>query len=244
MARNIRNKAIKKIKKKSNKESIPKPEKYIKHKFIPEKAKTIAKNIQQQKLIDCIESCQIVFCTGIAGTGKTYVSLRKGIESVILRKHEKFIQIRPAVPAGENLGHLPGDLTEKLDPYFGPIQNLINEYGRYINIDKLKEQNRIEILAIAYARGYTFNNCYVLVTEAQNISPEQIKMILTRIGDNCTMVIEGDSSQHDLNNKKSGLVDAVERFKEHQDKDIQIVELKEIVRNPIIAKILDLYDKS
>ncbi len=215
---------------------------YTKIKSIPEKAQTIAKNAEQQKLIDCIESCQIVFCTGAAGTGKTYVSLRKGMESILLRKHEKFIQIRPAVPAGEDLGHLPGTLLEKLDPYHGPIKSILQEFERHMTIDNMYTQNRIEILAIAYARGYTFNDCYVLVTEAQNISPEQIKMMLTRIGKNCTMVIEGDSSQHDLKGKKSGLIDAVDRFKNCQDKDIQIVELKEIVRNKLINKILDVYE--
>lgn len=232
-------------KKNRYKEEEEKPKiikKYTSLQKIPKQAETIAKNKEQQQLIDAIESCQIVFCTGAAGTGKTYVSLRKGIEAVLLRKVEKFIQIRPAVPAGENLGHLPGTLQEKLDPYHQPIRSILKEFGRNINVDALYEQNRIEILAIAYVRGYTFSNSYVLVTEAQNVSPEQMKMILTRIGEKCTMVIEGDYSQNDLKHNTSGLTDAVDRFKDIQDDDIKVIELKDIVRNPLINKILRAYD--
>ncbi len=213
-------------------------------KQVPDEVKIMPKNVEQENYMSAIDSAQIIFAIGPAGTGKTYIALKSGIEQLLQRKKRKLIQLRPAIEAGESLGHLPGDISEKLTPYHLPLQSLINDYGRYMNIDELKKQNRIQTLAVGFARGYTFNDCYVLVTEAQNMSPEQVKMILTRIGDNCTMVLEGDVEQHDLKHKKSGLMDAVEKFEDVENPAIKVVELMEIVRNPLIRDILDVYNRT
>ena len=213
------------------------------NKTIAEHKKVKARNPEQERFIEYIDRAKVIFAIGPAGTGKTYVSVRKGIESIILGHKKKFKQIRPAVTAGEDIGHLPGTLDEKMHPYHGPIHEILTEIGQSsFDIDKLYDENRIEILSIGYARGYTFNDCYVLVTEAQNMSPEQMKMILTRIGNNCTMVIEGDVSQHDLKGKASGLEDAFPRFEKLAHRDIKTVKLIKIEREPLIVNILKAYE--
>ncbi|MFC3809843.1 PhoH family protein [Lacihabitans lacunae] len=204
-----------------------------------------AKTPNQKRLVEASEKHDIVFAIGPAGTGKTYTAVALAVKALKEKTIKKIIITRPAVEAGENLGFLPGDLKEKIDPYLRPIYDALEDM---ISSEKLKsflEKNTIEIAPLAYMRGRTLDNAFILLDEAQNTTPMQIKMFLTRMGPSSKIIITGDRSQVDLpKNQKSGLEDAVKKL--HAIKGIKFIELdgKDVVRHPLVIEILDAYEKA
>ena len=198
----------------------------------------------QAKLFKEILKKEILFVIGPAGTGKTFIAVSHAVSLLSSGLVDKIIISRPAVEAGEKLGFLPGDLKEKIDPYLRPIYDCLDVNLSKEKVIKLIDSQKIEIAPIAYLRGRTLNNSYIILDEAQNTSPIQMKMFLTRLGENSKMVITGDVTQIDLPlNNKSGLVDAVNNLK--KVKDISFVNLtdKDVVRHPLVQKIIKAYEK-
>ena len=204
-----------------------------------------AKTVNQQKLVLAIKQNDLVFALGPAGTGKTFISVAMAVKALKSKQVRKIIITRPAVEAGENLGFLPGDLKEKIDPYLRPIYDALNDM---IPLEKLKfymERELIEIAPLAYMRGRTLNNAFILLDEAQNTTPMQMKMFLTRMGPESKMIVTGDASQIDLpSNQKSGLKEAIRIL--NGVKGIEMVELneKDVVRHKLVRDIIEAYSKS
>ncbi|MDX5348520.1 MAG: PhoH family protein [Hymenobacteraceae bacterium] len=204
-----------------------------------------AKTPNQQRLVDAVEKNDLVFALGPAGTGKTYMSVALAVRALKNKEVKKIIISRPVVEAGENLGFLPGDMKEKVDPYLRPIYDALEDM---IPIEKLKyyqENKIIEIAPLAYMRGRTLNNAFVLLDEAQNTTPMQIKMFMTRMGPSSKVMINGDASQIDLpRNQKSGLIEALHILKDV--KGIGFVEMKaeDVVRHRLVKSIIDAYEKA
>lgn len=204
-----------------------------------------AKTVNQQKLVTAIRENDLVFALGPAGTGKTFISVAMAVKALKNKQVRKIIITRPAVEAGENLGFLPGDLKEKIDPYLRPIYDALNDM---VPIEKLKfymEREVIEIAPLAYMRGRTLNNAFILLDEAQNTTPMQMKMFLTRMGPESKMIVTGDASQIDLpGNQKSGLKEAIRIL--NGVKGIEMVELneKDVVRHRLVRDIIEAYGKS
>ena len=203
-----------------------------------------AKTVNQQKLVLAIKDNDLVFALGPAGTGKTFISVAMAVKALKNKLVRKIIITRPAVEAGENLGFLPGDLKEKIDPYLRPIYDALHDM---IPLEKLKfymEREVIEIAPLAYMRGRTLNNAFILLDEAQNTTPMQMKMFLTRMGPESKMIVTGDASQIDLpSNQKSGLKEAVRIL--NGVKGIEMVELneKDVVRHKLVRDIIEAYGK-
>jgi phosphate starvation-inducible PhoH-like protein len=203
------------------------------------------KTENQKKLVAAINSSELVFAIGPAGTGKTYVAVAMAVRALKSKQIKKIIITRPAVEAGENLGFLPGDLKDKIDPYLRPIYDALEDM---ISTEKLKyyyENRVIEIAPLAFMRGRTLHNAFILLDEAQNTTPMQMKMFLTRMGPNSKMIVTGDRSQIDLPGKqKSGLINALELLRDI--KEIEIVELdtRDVMRHKLVAKIISAYDQS
>jgi len=202
----------------------------------------VAKTVNQKKIVEAVKKNDLVFAIGPAGTGKTYVAVALAVQALKNKEVKKIIITRPAVEAGENLGFLPGDLTEKIDPYLRPIYDALNDMIPTEKLKLYRENNTIEIAPLAYMRGRTLNNAYVLLDEAQNTTPMQIKMFLTRMGPNSKVIITGDISQIDLPRKqKSGLVESMNVLKDI--KGIQIVYLddRDVVRHKLVKAIIKAY---
>lgn len=203
-----------------------------------------AKTVNQQKLVDLVRDLDLVFALGPAGTGKTYISVALAVRALKNKQVKKIIITRPAVEAGENLGFLPGDLKEKIDPYLRPIYDALNDMIPFEKLRYYMEREIIEIAPLAYMRGRTLNNAFILLDEAQNTTPMQMKMFLTRMGPESKMIITGDASQIDLpGNQRSGLKEAV-RFLQDV-KGIGFVELSErdVVRHKLVRDIIEAYRK-
>jgi phosphate starvation-inducible PhoH-like protein len=204
-----------------------------------------AKTANQKKMIEAAQKYDIVFATGPAGTGKTYTAVALAVKALKDKEVKKIIITRPAVEAGENLGFLPGDLKEKIDPYLRPIYDALDDM---IQAEKLKfyiENRTIEIAPLAYMRGRTLNNAFILLDEAQNTTPMQIKMFLTRMGPLSKTIITGDRTQIDLpKNQRSGLADALDILKNISG--IGFVELdgRDVVRHRLVRDILNAYEKA
>ena len=202
-----------------------------------------AKTANQRKLVEASFKHDIVFAIGPAGTGKTYTAVALAVKALKEKKVKKIIITRPAVEAGENLGFLPGDLKEKIDPYLMPIYDAL---GDMLHPEKLKgylENNTIEIAPLAYMRGRTLNHAFILLDEAQNTTPMQLKMFLTRMGPHSKIIITGDRTQIDLPKKQqSGLEDASQKL--NKIKGIKFIQLdaKDVVRHPLVVEILNAYD--
>ena len=208
------------------------------------KKKIYPRTSGQAKFIKEILNKEIVFVIGPAGTGKTFITVSHAVSMLTSGFVDKIIISRPAVEAGEKLGFLPGDLKEKIDPYLRPIYDSFDENLPKDKVTKLIENQKIEIAPIAYLRGRTLNNSYIILDEAQNTSPIQMKMFLTRFGEQSKMVITGDITQTDLPSKsKSGLKDAINNLK--KIKDISFVYLldKDVVRHSLVQKIVKAYNK-
>lgn len=204
-----------------------------------------AKTINQKQYIKALDTKDLVFGIGPAGTGKTYIAVAHAVKLLKDGKIKKIILTRPAVEAGESLGFLPGDLKEKVDPYLRPLYDALYEFLGYETVEGLIEKNVIEIAPLAYMRGRTLENAYVILDEAQNTTAKQMKMFLTRLGFNSKMVVTGDISQIDLpKGIQSGLVDATRLLSGINEIGIIEFEKVDVVRHPIVAKILERYEKA
>ncbi len=201
------------------------------------------KTINQQKLVYSVRENDLVFALGPAGTGKTYISVALAVKALKNKMVKKIIITRPAVEAGETLGFLPGDLKEKLDPYLRPIYDALHDMVPAEKLRYYMENNVIEIAPLAYMRGRTLNNAFILLDEAQNTTPMQIKMFLTRMGPDSKVIITGDTSQIDLPKKqRSGLIESTDILK--GVKGIGFIRLsgKDVVRHKLVKEIIDAYD--
>ncbi len=197
----------------------------------------------QAKYLHAIASHDINFGIGPAGTGKTFLAVAMAVEALNESRVQRIILVRPAVEAGEKLGFLPGDLTQKVDPYLRPLYDALYEMLGVEKVVKLLEKNVIEIAPLAYMRGRTLNDAFVILDEAQNTSIEQMKMFLTRIGFGSTAVVTGDLTQVDLpKHQKSGLKDALEVLRGVDGIGFTFFEAKDVVRHPLVARIVNAYD--
>jgi phosphate starvation-inducible PhoH-like protein len=202
------------------------------------------KTVNQQKLVDMVRDNDLVFALGPAGTGKTYISVALAVRALKNKVVKKLIITRPAVEAGENLGFLPGDLKEKIDPYLRPIYDALNDMIPFEKLRYYMEREIIEIAPLAYMRGRTLNNAFILLDEAQNTTPMQMKMFLTRMGPESKMIVTGDASQIDLPSRQSsGLKEAIRIL--NNVKGIGIMELneKDVVRHKLVRDIIEAYNK-
>ena len=204
----------------------------------------IARSEKQSEYIKALKENDIVMSLGPAGTGKSFLAVSVAITLLMEKKIERVILSRPAVEAGEKLGFLPGDMKEKVDPYLRPLYDALYELFGADKIDKKIETGEIEIAPLAFMRGRTLKNCFAILDEAQNATETQIKMFLTRIGENSKLVVNGDPSQVDLINKShSGLIKSKNILKDL--KEIKIIEFDDmdVVRHPIVSKIIRAYQK-
>ena len=216
----------------------------IKYKFETWKKTIIPKSLGQNSYFEALNNYELVFGLGPAGTGKSYLAVAKGIDMLKKGLVEKIILTRPAVEAGERLGFLPGDMKEKIDPYLRPIYDALYEMMPLDRVEKKIQSGEIEIAPLAFMRGRTFNNAYVIVDEAQNTTSVQMKMVLTRIGEGSRMVINGDLSQVDLpSGQISGLQESQKILSKINDIKIVSLEAEDVIRHPIVAKIIKAYDQ-
>ncbi len=200
------------------------------------------KTVNQQKLVQSVKDSDLVFALGPAGTGKTFVSVALAVRALKNKQVKKIIITRPAVEAGENLGFLPGDLKEKIDPYLRPIYDALNDMVPFEKLKYYLEREIIEIAPLAYMRGRTLHNAFILLDEAQNTTAMQMKMFLTRMGPESKMIVTGDTSQIDLpKNQSSGLKEAVRIL--NQVNGIGFVELsgRDVVRHKLVRDIIEAY---
>lgn len=194
----------------------------------------------QQVLIDAIKDHNLALAMGPAGTGKTYLAIASAVEALEAGDIERIILSRPAMEAGESLGYLPGDLHEKMAPYLRPLYDALGDRLGGKRVRSLIEDGTIEIAPVGFMRGRTLNNAFVVIDEAQNCTYQQLKMLLSRLGWNSTMVVTGDPAQSDLLDNLSGLNDIARKLEEVED--IAVVRLtgKDIVRHPLVGKMLDV----
>ena len=191
---------------------------------------------------ELISNNEINFGIGPAGTGKTYLAVALAVDHLLNEKVDRIILIRPAVEAGEKLGFLPGDLSQKVDPYLRPLYDALYEMIGVEKTEKLLERGIVEIAPLAYMRGRTLNNSFIIVDESQNTTKEQMKMVLTRMGFGSYLVINGDLTQIDLpKNIKSGLSDAIEVLKDTDGIGFTNFSSSDVVRHPLVKKIIDAY---
>ena len=203
-----------------------------------------AKSFGQKKYVDAIKKNSIVFGVGPAGTGKTYLAVALAVSAMKNHEIDRIILTRPAVEAGEKLGFLPGDLTEKVDPYLRPLFDALQEMMGEDNYLRHIESGKIEIAPLAYMRGRTLSNSFIILDEAQNTTKEQMKMFLTRMGENSRIVVTGDVTQIDLpHSVESGMKNALEVLKDVEG--IKIVQLtaKDVVRHELVTRIINAYEK-
>ena len=200
-----------------------------------------AKTRAQKDLIRSIHDNTVTVGVGPAGTGKTYVFGAMAADALRDRRTEKVFITRPAVEAGESLGFLPGELDEKFEPYFRPFRDVLHERMGKGNADYLIRQGRIEAIPIAYLRGMTFKDCWVILDEAQNTTPKQMKLFLTRIGENCKVLINGDIEQMDITGV-SGLEDACNRLQTVDGFNVVRFEQEDIVRSGFVQQVVEAYE--
>lgn len=201
------------------------------------------KTVGQKKYVDLMKKNTITFGVGPAGTGKTYLAVAIAVNAYKAKQVEKIILTRPAVEAGEKLGFLPGDLQEKVNPYLRPLYDALQEMLGMDSYSKMLERGTIEIAPLAYMRGRTLSNAYVILDEAQNTTREQIKMFLTRLGEGSKMVITGDLTQIDLpKGLTSGLKHAIKILKDIDDIGIIRLNERDVVRHPLVQKIVKAYE--
>ena len=202
------------------------------------------KTVGQKKYVDAIRNNTVVFGIGPAGTGKTYLAVCQAVSAFKGKQVEKIILTRPAVDAGEKLGFLPGDLQTKVDPYLRPLYDALQELFGLETYQKHMEKGVIEVAPLAYMRGRTLSNAFIILDEAQNTTKEQMKMFLTRMGDGSKMVITGDVTQIDLpEGKKSGLKHAVSILKNIEGIETVTLTSKDVVRHPLVMQIVRAYEK-
>lgn len=203
------------------------------------------KTLGQKKYVDAIRKYSVVFGVGPAGTGKTYLAVALAVYALKNKEIDKIILTRPAVEAGEKLGFLPGDLNEKVDPYLRPLFDALQEMMGQESYLRHIERGSIEIAPLAYMRGRTLLNSFIILDEAQNTTREQMKMFLTRMGENSRIVVTGDVTQIDLpKNIKSGMVDAIEVLDGVEGIEIVKLSAKDVVRHELVTKIIQAYEKA
>jgi len=213
--------------------------------YIPSKKKTITpKSINQKNYIDSIRKYDIVFGIGPAGTGKTYLAMAMAISSLMKKEINRVVLARPAVEAGEKLGFLPGDLYEKVNPYLRPLYDALHDMMDFQSASRFIQNGVIEVAPLAFMRGRTLNDAFVILDEAQNATPEQMKMFLTRLGFSSKTVITGDITQTDLpEGKASGLVQVRDILAHIEDIRFVYFGREDVVRHPLVQEIIDAYDK-
>jgi phosphate starvation-inducible PhoH-like protein len=202
------------------------------------------KGITQKRYVEAIRRSEIVFGIGPAGTGKTYLAVAMAVSFLMRGEVNRLILVRPAVEAGEKLGFLPGDLVEKVNPYLRPLYDALYDMLSFDRVVKLFQKGIIEVAPLAFMRGRTLNEAFIILDEAQNTTTEQMKMFLTRIGQGSRAVITGDVTQIDLPEpKKSGLLEAMELLEGIEGITFVYFTKKDVVRHPIVQKIIDAYEK-
>ncbi|MEZ7500890.1 PhoH family protein [Psychrobacter sp. Arc29] len=207
------------------------------------KGRIIPRGGNQQRYVKNVLSSDVSFGIGPAGTGKTYLAVACAVDMLERNEIERILLVRPAVEAGEKLGFLPGDLTQKIDPYLRPLYDALYEMIGFEKVGKMIERQIIEIAPLAYMRGRTLNNSFVILDEAQNTTPEQMKMFLTRLGFGSRAVITGDITQVDLpRGHKSGLAQAMEILKDIEEIHITKFDSKDVVRHQLVQQIVEAYD--
>ena len=207
--------------------------------------RTFPRSKNQALYINAMRENEICFCVGPAGTGKTYLAIAHALQMLLSKKMRKLVLTRPVVEAGENLGFLPGDLAQKIDPYLKPLYDAMESLVPFNIISRMEETRSIEIAPLAYMRGRSLNDCMIILDEAQNTTKEQMKMFLTRIGSNSRAVITGDVTQIDLQRKTdSGLLHALEILREIDGLHFSFLHTSDVARNPLIKKIIQAYDEN
>ena len=201
------------------------------------------KTVGQKTYVDAIKKNTVVFGVGPAGTGKTYLAVCLAVAAFKSRMVEKILLTRPAVEAGEKLGFLPGDLQEKVDPYLRPLYDALQEMLGAETYARLMERGIIEVAPLAYMRGRTLSNAFIILDEAQNTTKEQMKMFLTRMGEGSKMVVTGDVTQIDLDGKDSGLVHATKILDGVEGISVCRLTAKDVVRHPLVMRIIRAYEK-
>src|SRR5436305_7008601 len=202
------------------------------------------KTVNQRRYLEAIERNDLVFGVGPAGTGKTYLAVAMAVSALMSKQVARIILTRPAVEAGERLGFLPGTLQEKVDPYLRPLYDALYDMLDSERVEKLLERNVIEVAPIAFMRGRTLNDSFIILDEAQNSTPEQMKMVLTRQGFNSKMVVNGDITQIDLpSGKRSGLLDAVEVLRGVEGISFVHFDERDVVRHSLVQRIVKAYEK-
>lgn len=204
-----------------------------------------AKTFRQRQYIQAIKSHDITFCIGPAGTGKTFLAAVLAVQALLNDGCEKLILTRPAVEAGEKLGFLPGDLQQKVNPFLRPLYDALYQFIEPEKVPDLMEKGTIEVVPLAYMRGRTLSNAFVIVDEAQNTTPAQIKMVLTRLGFGSRMVITGDITQTDLpSHQQSGLVVAMKILRSVEGIAFCKLSAQDVVRHPLVQKIVEAYERN
>jgi phosphate starvation-inducible PhoH-like protein len=225
-------------------EGAARPADVLSQSIISSRGKTIRpKTLGQKTYVDAIDNNTIVFGIGPAGTGKTYLAMAKAVQALQRKEISRIILTRPAVEAGEKLGFLPGTLNDKIDPYLRPLFDALHDMLDPESIPKLMNSGTIEVAPLAYMRGRTLNDAFIILDEAQNTTPEQMKMFLTRLGFNSKMIVTGDVTQIDLPNGTSGLKLATQVLAEVEDMHFSVLTSDDVVRHTLVAKIVDAYSK-
>jgi phosphate starvation-inducible protein PhoH and related proteins len=202
------------------------------------------KSVNQRRYLEAIERNDMVFGVGPAGTGKTYLAVAMAISAMVNKQVSRIILTRPAVEAGERLGFLPGTLQEKIDPYLRPLYDALYDMLENDRVEKLLERNVIEVAPIAFMRGRTLNDSFIILDEAQNSTPEQMKMVLTRQGFNSKMVVNGDITQIDLPSaRRSGLIDAIDVLRGVEGISFVQFDERDVVRHSLVQRIVKAYDR-
>ena len=209
------------------------------------KRSVIPRSKKQKEYVRSLKTNQIVISLGPAGTGKTYLAVAVALSMLLEKKVERIILSRPAVEAGERLGFLPGDMKDKIDPYLRPLYDSLYDLLDYDKIQRKIESGAIEIAPLAFMRGRTLKNSFAILDEAQNATRTQIKMFLTRIGENSKLVVNGDPSQIDLPNKnQSGLIEAQNILKGIKEIGVIIFDHQDVIKHPLVTKIVEAYQKN
>jgi phosphate starvation-inducible PhoH-like protein len=218
---------------------------FTKARFNPAGKKQVSpKSATQRRYIEAIQNKDVVFGIGVAGTGKTYLAVAMAVQALMQKQVDRIVLARPAVEAGEKLGFLPGDLQDKVDPYLRPLYDALFDLIDYERVSKLLEKRVIEVAPLAFMRGRTLANAFIILDEAQNTTSEQMKMFLTRIGFGSKAVITGDVTQIDLpTGKRSGLIEAERVLSGVEDIDFVYFTEKDVVRHRLVQMIIKAYEK-